>query len=61
MPLPIRESLGGYDPIIVFVDSEIEEAIRALVGDLSSITRRYPLHPGVDWITFQYHMSLLQH
>ena len=59
-PLYIRESLGGYDPIIVFVDSEIEEAIRASVGDLSSIMRRYPLHPGVDWITFQYHMSLLQ-
>ena len=59
-PLPMREALGGYDPIIVFVDSEIEEAIRASVGDLSSIMRRYPLHPGVDWITFQYHMSLLQ-
>ena len=59
-PLLMRESLGGYDPIIVFVDSEIEEAIRASVGDLSSIMRRYPLHPGVDWITFQYHMSLLQ-
>ena len=58
--LGIRDSLGGFDPIIVFVDSEIEEAIRASVGDLSSIMRRYPLYPGVDWITFQYHMSLLQ-
>ena len=60
LPLGIRESLGGFDPIVVFVDSEIEEAIRASVGDLSSIMRRYPLHPGVDWITFQYHMTLLQ-
>ena len=60
LPLMMRESLGSYDPIIVFVDSEIEEAIRVLAGDLSSIKRRYSLHPGVDWITFQYHMSLLQ-
>ena len=56
----MRESLGGYDPVIVFVDSEIEEAIRTLAGDLSSIRRRYPSQHGVDWITFQYHMSLMQ-
>ena len=60
LPLYMSESLGGYDPVIVFIDSEIEEAIRALTGDLSSIRRRYPLQPGVDWITFQYHLSLLQ-
>ena len=60
LPLYMREALGNYDPIIVFVDSEIEEAIRTLAGDLSSIRRRYPLQQGVDWITFQYHMSLLQ-
>ena len=60
LPPHMRESLGGYDPVIVFVDSEIEEAIRAMAGDLSSLSRRYPSQQGIDWITFQYHLSLLQ-
>ena len=60
LPPYMRESLGDYDPVIVFVDSEIEEAIRTLAGDLSSLRRRYPSQNGIDWITFQYHMSLMQ-
>ena len=56
----MRELLGGYDPVIVFVDSEIEEAIRAMAGDLSALSQRYPSQYGIDWITFQYHLSLMQ-
>ena len=59
-PPYMRESLGGYDPIIVFVESEIEQAIRAMAGDLSALSQRYPSSQGIDWITFQYHLSLLQ-
>ena len=57
----MKVSLGEFDPVIVYVDSEIEQAISTLAGDLSSIRRRYPSQHGVDWITFQYHMSLMQH
>ena len=56
----MREILGDYDPVIVFVDSEIEEAIRAMAGDLSVLSQRYPSQHGIDWITFQYHLSLMQ-
>ena len=56
----VRELIGEYDPVIVFVDSEIEEAIRTLAGDLSALRRKYPSQNGIDWITFQYHLTLLQ-
>ena len=59
-PPHMRELLGGYDPVIVFVDSEIEEAIRTMAGDLSALSQRYPSQHGIDWITFQYHLSLMQ-
>ena len=56
----MRELIGEFDPVIVFVDSEIEEAIRAMAGDLSVLKRKYPSQNGIDWITFQYHLTLLQ-
>ena len=59
-PPHLRELLGGYDPVIVFVDSEIEEAIRTMAGDLSALSQRYPSQHGIDWITLQYHLSLMQ-
>ena len=59
-PPHMREILGDYDPVIVFVDSEIEEAIRTMAGDLSALNQRYPSQHGIDWITFQYHLSLMQ-
>ena len=59
-PPHLRELLGDYDPVIVFVDSEIEEAIRTMAGDLFALSQRYPSQHGIDWITFQYHLSLMQ-
>ena len=57
----VLELIGEFDPVIVFVDSEIEEAIRTLAGDLSLLGRKYPSQQvGIDWITFQYHLTLLQ-
>ena len=50
-PPHMRELLGGCDPVIVFVDSEIEEAIRTMAGDLSALSQRYPSQHGIDWIT----------
>ena len=57
----VLELIGEFDPVIVFVDSEIEEAIRTLAGDLSVLGRKYPSQQGgIDWITFQYRLTLLQ-
>ena len=56
----VRELIGEFDPVIVFVDTEIEEAIRSMAGDLSVLRQKYPLQQGIDWITFQYHLTLLQ-
>ena len=51
----VLELIGEYDPVIVFVDSEIEEAIRVLADDLSGLRRKYSTpQGGIDWITFQY-------
>ena len=54
------ELIGEYDPVFVFVDTEIEEAICSMAGDLSAVRQRYPSAQGIDWITFQYHLTLLQ-
>ena len=34
-PYQLRATLGSHDPVIVLVDSEIEQAILAMAGDLS--------------------------
>ena len=60
-PYQLRTALGGHDPVIVYVDSEIEEAIRTMSEDLSRIQEYYPLRDGIDWVKFQYHLALMQH
>ena len=52
--------LGGHDPIIVLVDPDIEKAIEAMARDLASLKKHYPSDKGVDWVTLQYHLSLMQ-
>ena len=59
-PTRARELLGEHDPIFVFVYSEIEEAICSMAGDLSAVRQRYPSSRGIDWLSFQYHLTLLQ-
>ena len=59
-PPRARELLGEHDPIFVFVDSEIEEATCSMAGDLSELRQRYPSPQGIDWLSFQYHLTLLQ-
>ena len=59
-PARARELIGEHDPIFVFIDSEIEEAICSMAGDLSELRRRYPSPQGIDWLSFQYHLTLLQ-
>ena len=59
-PTRARELLGEHDPIFVFVDSEIEEAICSMAGDLTALRQRYPSTQGIDWLSFQYHLTLLQ-
>ena len=51
-PARTMELIGEHDPIIVFVDAEIEEAIRSMAGDLTAVRERYPSPQGIDWITF---------
>ena len=60
-PYQLRTALGGHDPVIVYVDSEIEQAILTMAQDLSKVREYYPLRNGIDWVKFQYHLPLLQH
>ena len=60
-PYQLRTALGGHDPVIVFVDSEIEQAILTMAEDLSKVREYYPLRDGIDWVKFQYHLALMQH
>ena len=54
-PYQLRAALGSHDPVIVLVDSEIEQAILAMAGDLSKVREVYPSENGIDWVKFQYH------
>ena len=56
-PYRLRTALGGHDPVIVLVDSEIEQAILTMAEDLSRVREYYPLRDGIDW----YHLALMQH
>ena len=60
-PYQLRTALGGHDPVIVFVDSEIEQAILTMAEDLSRVREYYPLRDVIDWVKFQYHLALMQH
>ena len=60
-PYQLRTALGGHDPVIVFVDSEIEQAILTMAQDLSRVREYYPLRDGIDWVKFQYQLALMQH
>ena len=60
-PYQLRAALGGHEPVIVYVDAEIEEAIRTMSQDLSRVREYYPWKDGIDWVMFQYHLSLMQH
>ena len=59
-PFQLRTSLGTYDPVIVLIDAEIEQAIAKMAGDLTPIGRVYSSDKGIDWVKFQYHLSLMQ-
>ena len=59
-PCHLRAATTTYDPVIVLVDAEIEQAIATLAGDLSALQRVYSTDKGIDWVQFQYHMSLMQ-
>ena len=52
--------VGTHDPIIVLVDPDIEKAIEAMARDLSPLKKHYSSDKGVDWVTLQYHLSLMQ-
>ena len=54
-----RELIGDHDPVIVFADSEIEQAIGTLADDLTPLRQKNSTRDGIDWITFQYHLMLL--
>ena len=60
-PYQIRAALGDQDPVIVLVDAEIEQAIFSKAGDLTKVREVYQSEHGIDWIKFQYHLSLMQH
>ena len=60
-PYQLRTALGGHDPVIVYVDSEIEQAILTMSEDLSRVREYYPLRDGIDWVKFQYHLALMQY
>ena len=60
-PYQLRTALGGHDPVIVYVDSEIEQAILTMSEDLSKVREYYPLRDGIDWVKFQYHLALMQY
>ena len=60
-PYQLRTTLGGHDPVTVLVDSEIEQVILAMAGDLSKVREVYPSENGIDWVKFQYHLALMQH
>ena len=60
-PYQLRTTLGGHDPVIVLVDSEIEQAILTMAEDLSRVREFYPSENGIDWVKFQYHLALMQH
>ena len=60
-PYQLRTTLGGHDPVIVLVDSEIEQAILTMAEDLSRVREFYPLNDGIDWVKFQYHLAITQH
>ena len=57
----LRAVLGNNDPVIVLVDSEIEQAILSMAGDLSKVREHYPSESGIDWVLFQYHLTIMQH
>ena len=60
-PYQLRATLNSHDPVIVLVDSEIEQAILAMAGDLTRVREVYPSENGIDWVMFQYHLALMQH
>ena len=60
-PFQLQTSVGTYDPVIVLVDAEIEKAIATMAGDLAPMGRVFPSDKGIDWVKFQYYLSLMQH
>ena len=58
-PFQLRASVGIYDPVVVLVDAEIEQAIGTMAGDLTSLKRASHLI-RIDWVKFQYCLSLIQ-
>ena len=60
-PFQLRAALRDNDPVIVLVESEIEQATLTMSGDLSRVREYYPAGSGIDWVKFQYHLAIMQH
>ena len=60
-PYHLRALLNDQDPVIVWVDAEIEQALLSMIGDATKLREVYGKDGVIDWVLFQYNLSLMQH
>ena len=61
LPYQLRATLYNQDPVIVLVDAEIEQALLSMMGDTTKFREVYATEGVIDWVMFQYHLSVMQH
>ena len=61
VPYQLRATLYNQDPVIVLVDAEIEQALLSMMGDTTKFREVYATEGVIDWVMFQYHLSVMQH